>query len=53
MWLVSMLTGDCLLPTEHIFQAEFTSPQKDGTATQKESVGVQMGQNIGANTTEM
>lgn len=35
MWLVSMLTGDCLFPTEHRFQAEFTSPQKDGTATQK------------------
>lgn len=35
MWLVSMLTGDCLFPTEHRFQAEFTSPQNDGTATQK------------------
>lgn len=35
MWLVSMLTGDCLFPTEHRFQAELTSPQKDGTATQK------------------
>lgn len=35
MWLVSMLTGDCLFPTEHKFQAELTKPQKDGTATQK------------------
>lgn len=35
MWLVSMLTGDCLFPTEHKFQAEFTKPQKDGTAKQK------------------
>lgn len=35
MWLVSMLTGDCLFPTEHRFQAELTSPQNDGTATQK------------------
>lgn len=33
MWLVSMLTGDCLFPTEQRFQAELTSPQKDGTAT--------------------
>ena len=36
MWLVSMLTGDCLFPTEHRFQAEFTSPQNDGTATHEE-----------------
>ena len=26
-----MLTGDCLLPTEHRFHAEFTRPQNDGT----------------------
>lgn len=35
MWLVSMFTGDCLFPTEQRFQAEFTSPQKDGTAVKE------------------
>lgn len=39
MWLVSMFTGDCLFPTEHRFQAEFTSPQNDGTATHTERDG--------------
>ena len=32
MWLVSMSTGDCFFPMAHRFHAEFTSPQKDGTA---------------------
>lgn len=36
IWLVSMLTGDCLFPTEHRFHAEFTRPQKDGTEKKKE-----------------
>lgn len=39
MWLVSMLTGDCLFPTEQRFQAELTSPQKDGTATEGKTKG--------------
>lgn len=46
MWLVSMLTGDCLFPTEHRFQAEFTSPQNDGTVTQKDRAGVQRGEQL-------
>lgn len=36
IWLVSILTGDCLFPTEQRFQAEFTKPQKEGTAKYKE-----------------
>lgn len=39
IWLVSMSTGDCLFPTEQRFQAELTSPQNDGTATQRHSQG--------------
>lgn len=35
IWLVSILTGDCLFPTEQRFQAEFTKPQKEGTVKQK------------------
>jgi len=35
IWLVSILTGDCLFPTEQRFQAEFTKPQKEGTAKYK------------------
>lgn len=27
-----MLMGDCLFPMAHRFQAEWTRPQKDGTA---------------------
>ena len=27
-----MSTGDCFFPMAHRFHAEFTSPQKDGTA---------------------
>lgn len=49
IWLVSMSTGDCLFPTEQRFQAELTSPQNDGTATQRHSQGGNMcGEEIGA-----
>lgn len=37
IWLVSILTGDCLFPTEQRFQAEFTKPQKEGTVKYKAS----------------
>lgn len=35
-----MLTGDCRFPTEQRFQAEFTNPQKEGTRSKNEIVGL-------------